>query len=273
MDYLPAELGRLSLGEKTELEAGILNVNVADDFIRQMGRPDPNEDFGRINQMLALCIPVIEQRGIVMDFRRSGMLSLFPEHPKEALAAALDIFTEMEQLPESERLYYRGLSAALCYGSVTVGMVGYGRRMAPLIRSVHVNLCETLQQKALDYFTRIFVTETYLSQVPDAKDRYNHRLLGVVYLSRLRQSEMVYDIFEGDEPETRNVKRRTRNMFEKGVELFLVHRFAEARGYFLEVIRANRRDLAAKEYLIRCDRFIHGEADGREATAIYLEML
>ena len=53
----------------------------------------------------------------------------------------------------------------------------------------------------------------------------------------------------------------------------MVHRFGEARGYFLEVIRTDRRDLAAKEYLIRCDAFVHGEADGEEPTAIYLEML
>lgn len=271
-DYIPQEFDELPLGEKRGLDAGILNVNVTE-LMRNDGRQDEDEVIRRINRMLAQFMPLIEKRGIVMDFRHSGVLSLFPEHPQEALSAALDIFTEVEQMPESERQYYKRLSVALCYGNVTVGMVGYGDRRATLIRSSHVTLCERLQQKASDYFTRIFVTETFLSQVPDAKERYNHRMLGVVYLSELRRREMVFDIFEGDDPEIRNIKRRTRNMFEKGVELFLVHRFDEARGYFLEVIRTDRRDLAAKEYLIRCNAFIHGEADGQAATAIYLEML
>ena len=271
-DYIPSEFSSLALGEKTELDAGILNVNVIE-LVRQAEHTDGDEVFRRINHMLAQCMPLIEKKGIVMDFRSSGVLSLFPEHPQEALSVALDVFTEIEQLPEDERQYYKRLSVALCYGSVTVGMVGYGDRLAPLIRSPHVTLCGMLQQKAADYFTRVFVTETYLSQVPGAKEKYNHRMLGVVYLSHVRKKEIVYDIFEGDEPEIRNIKRRTRNMFEKGVELFLVHRFAEARGYFLEVIRTDRRDLAAKEYLIRCDAFIHGEADGQDPAAIYLEVL
>ena len=270
-DYIPAEFASLSLGEKKRLEAGILSINIK--VLTPQAEADGDEDFDRINQMLAKCVPLIEKKGLVIDFYRSSILLLFPEHPQEALSVALELFNEMERLPENETDFYKQLSVALCYGRVTVGMVGYGDRMAPMIRSPQALLCETLQQKASDYFTHIFVTETFLSQIPNAKERFNHRMLGVVYLSHLRESEIVYDIFEGDAPEMRNIKRRTRNMFEKGVELFLIRRFAEARGYFLEVIRTDRRDLAAKEYLIRCDAFIHGEADGEDAMATYLEVL
>ncbi|MBR1628759.1 MAG: hypothetical protein IJ679_05770 [Lachnospiraceae bacterium] len=263
----------LALGEKLEMDAGVLCLTL-DALGNRALKSNNIVDFQRINRILAGCIPkIVERGGIVINYGLSSALTLFPQNPGEALACVLSIFSLIEQMPEEKKAYFDKISLALCFGSVTVGMVGYGDYSTPLASSETVLLCGLLQKRAAAYYSRILATDAFLDQIPMAKEKFNYRILGVVYLSGTKKKEMVFDVFEGDEPEVRNIKRRTKNTFEKGVELYLVRHFSEARNYFLEVIRTDRRDLAAKEYLLRCDDYIHGVKDSGTADAAYFEVL
>ncbi len=273
MEHIPKEFSELALGEKIETDAGILCITL-NALEQSTARTDAIVNFRRINNILNECIPrIVDKGGIVINFNHTSSLSLFPKDPGEALSCALSIFSSIERLPEDEKIYFDRISLAICYGNVAVGMVGFKDHIIPLTSSESVLLCSLLQRKASAYSARILTTETFLEQTPTAKGKYNHRMLGVAYMSGSKKREMIFDLFEADEPDIRNLKRRTKNMFEKGVEMFLVNRFADARNYFLEVIRTDRRDLAAKEYLLRCDDYIHGVKDGKADEAVYFEVL
>ena len=273
MEHIENEFSELELGDQKEVDAGILSIAIGV-FGQSVAKTDDIIDFRKINRILDGCIPeVLDKGGILVHMGPEASTSLFIKEPGNALSCALAIFSLIGELADEEKIDFEKIAIALCYGSVTVGMVGYKGFMVTLPSSESILLCSLLQERASVYSAKVLATETFLDQIPRAKEKYNHRMLGVVYLSGSKRKEMVFDIFEADEPDIRNFKRRTKNMFEKGVEMFLVSRFAEARNYFLEVIRTDRRDLAAKEYLLRCDDYIHGIKDSKAEEAVYFEIL
>ena len=71
----------------------------------------------------------------------------------------------------------------------------------------------------------------------------------------------VYDIYDGDAPEQKQGKRRTRLIFEQGVDRFVHGSYKEARIYFVEVLKADRYDLAARAYLYLCDTYSDASPD------------
>ena len=68
--------------------------------------------------------------------------------------------------------------------------------------------------------------------------------------------QKLYDVFEGDAVEVRNKKRKSKMVFEKGVDLFAKQKLPEARQHFIEVLKMAPGDKAAKYYLLRCDQYL-----------------
>ena len=109
-------------------------------------------------------------------------------------------------------------------------------------------------------------------QIPDFERNYSSRYLGQIYLRAADQTEELYDVYDGDSVEDKNGKRRTRLLFEKGVEFFQQRRFYDARLHFIEVLKANRMDRAAKEYLYLCSRYLGEDEKEQEHAPVYLEV-
>ena len=134
-------------------------------------------------------------------------------------------------------------------------VVGHEKRFGTLTISETTGLAEFLQELAVRYKARILITGSLKAQIPDFEKHYNSRYLGSIYLKAARTAEDLYDVYDGDEPADKNGKRKTRLLFEKGVALFQDEKFHDARQHFIEILKANRMDGAAKEYLYLCNRY------------------
>lgn len=240
-------------GEQKELQAVILNANVVS-FQELIHGMQIQEVYGFINQTLSLAIPpVYENNGFVESFRDMGITALFPEIGEEALQAAVLICEAVVQAAQQN--LYRSFAVGLCRGSVMAGIAGHGRKRCVLTLSAHMGLSGFLQRVAPKYSARILATAEYAESVKGFERTYNYRLLGYFYIREMGCIQKIFDIFDGDETAVRNRKRKTRMLFEKGVELFVKREFAQARGYFIEVLKADREDRAAGEYVFLCDRY------------------
>ena len=181
---------------------------------------------------------------------------------EDGLDAAIGICQEI--MDPGEREHNQNFAISLCYGFVMAGVVGHGKRLSVLTLSSCTGLGELLCELAPRYYARILAAGSYVSQIRDFHKRYNCRLLGNFYIRDRQCVEKVYDIYDGDEAAVRNKKRKTKLLFEKGVSLFLDRRFGEARSFFIEVLKADRADRAAREYIFLCDRY--GARASREIT-------
>lgn len=241
------------LAEQKELQAVILHENIVgfEELIHNM---EIKEVYRLINQTLSLSIPTIHgNNGMIDSFRDAGVVALFTGQIQDGLNAAISICEEIIKFQDWER--YQNFAVGLSHGTVMAGVVGYGRKLSVLTLSTYMGLGEFLQKTAPKYYARILAAGSYVEKIRGFEKNYNHRLLGMFYIRDTDSLEKIFDIFDGDRTTIRNKKRKTKMLFEKGVSLFIAREFAQARSYFIEVLKADRNDRAAREYVFLCDKY------------------
>lgn len=264
--FRDGDLGTIRLGEQKSIPAAELSFNLPD-FSEWLRTRTAEEIFVFINGVLSHVVPsVLYHEGEVDRFVDAGLKAFFLKEPERALCAAISICEAMNR-NENEKLDF---SIGLCYGQVMVGMVGDEKRFGALTISETTGLAQFLQEKAGQYGARILISGSMKKQIPGFEKKYNSRYLGYVWLKAAGVTEDLYDVYDGDEPASKNAKRKTKLLFEKGVELFQERKFYDARLHFIEVLKANRMDGAAKQYLYLCNQYQESEKD-KEAE-VYLEV-
>ena len=271
--FLPTELLGMTGTHDTSTQpkgmaAVILNGNITG-FQELIHDTPMKEVYRLINQVMSFCVPMIERKnGIIHCFQDAGVSALFREQMEDGLDAASGICEEIIQLADCK--HYQNFAIGLCYGFVMVGIVGYGERLSVLTLSSYTGLGEFLCKSAPRYYARILAVESYVSKIRDFGKRYNCRLLGTFYIRDRQCMEKVYDIYDGDQVAVRNKKRKTKMLFEQGVRLFLDRRFGEARTCFIEVLKADRDDRAAREYIFLCDKYGSMSKEEKLSVDIFL---
>lgn len=264
--FQQGELDKLRIGEQKSVKAAVLSYNIPgfDRIVRQMSAEDI---FRFVNSILSLVVPcILYQEGEIDEYVDAGLSAFFLNNPERALRCAVSVCESLNQAGIKE-MYSIGLT----YGDVLVGIVGHEKRFGILTISETTGLAEFLQELAVRYQARILITGSMKRQIPDFEKSYNSRYLGNIYLRTARHTEELYDVYDGDEPMDKNGKRKTRLLFKNGVDLFQNKNYHDARQHFIEVLKANRMDGAAKEYLYLCNRCISEENTG-ENIPPYLDV-
>lgn len=226
------------------------------------------EVFGFTNAILEKVIPhVYEKQGMVDKFHDGGICAFFQENYEDALVCAIAMTEEVNKFAKVDELY-QSFSIALCYGDVFVGMVGNDIRMSVLTISLATGFASFLQSICHKYYANILITGSHLLRIQNVERKFHYRKVGYIYVKVTNQMEEIYDVFDGDEIEIRNTKRKTRIVFEKGVAYFVTGELAEARRCFIEVLKSNGGDAAAKEYVSLCDKYMNKKMTNKQ---IFLE--
>lgn len=260
------DLEKIRLGEQKSVPAAVLSFNLSG-FSEWIRTKTAEEIFVFVNSVLSHVVPsVLHQEGEIDRFVDAGLKAFFLKDPERALCAAISVCEAMNQSENKELAFSIGLS----YGAVMVGIVGDEKRFGTLTISETTGLSQFLQEKADRYGARILISGSMRNQIPEFEKHYNSRYIGRIWLKAVGVEENLYDVYDGDEPENKNAKRKTKILFEKGVELFQERKFYDARLHFIEVLKANRMDGAAKQYLYLCNQYQENEKD--KETEIYLEV-
>lgn len=261
------ELSAPRLGEETKIRAAVMSFNVSG-FSELIRSRTPAEIFGYVNGILKDVVPqVLYQEGEIDKYVDAGLTAFYMGEPEKALRSAVSVCEALEK-ENAEKNYSIGLS----YGDVMAGLAGHEKRLGVLTISETTGIAEFLQEIAGKYGSRILMSGSLKEQIPDFERNYSSRYLGQIYLRAAGQTEELYDVYDGDSVEDKNGKRRTRLLFEKGVEFFQERRFYDARLHFIEVLKANRMDRAAKEYLYLCSRYLGEDEREQKQAPVYLEV-
>lgn len=252
----------VKLGDQVTGEFTILSLH-AIDYPKQSVSFSAEEAYKDINRMLSILVePINRHSGMVEHFEDTGLSALFMAGSREALDAAIDMQKLMKQL-----LPGNGRTIAISYGQVMIGVIGHQERMEATTISAHSDLAKALRLKGDQYGARILITHLVYKQIPGFEERYHARYLGNIYLTANNTYERVYDVYDGDCEEEFYYKEQTKQLFERGVGLFVAKKFYEARLVFVEVLKQHRKDKAAKEYLYRCDQY-YKLAAGEEVETV-----
>ena len=262
------DITEVRVGDQKELETGVMMVSSR--RFKELARiMDGEELYGMINQMYQGMIPVILKYGGMIDqMVESGVRACFVSGSAEALRAAVSI-CELVNRWRREGEILPVFRIAIVYGPAKIGIIGQEERASALVISEIMTVSEFLVDMGEKYGARILVTAAAAGQIPEFQTSFHVRLLGNVYMKLTDTVEAVYDVYDGDEQEKRRLKSDTAQLFDQAVKSFMDGEFYEAREKFAKVLRKNRFDKAAREYIFRCDEYYQNkETAGPE---LYLE--
>lgn len=232
---------------------------------------DANRNFKFVVDYFSLVGPVIRQKnGFIDQYYGDGIMALFPTSPDDALNAAITMQQVLheESLKENPTIPPIRVGFGMHTGELMLGIVGESERMQGAVVSDNVNLASRMEGLTRIYGAQVIISETTFQKIVNPSG-FRTRYLDSVKVKGRKGLVRVFEVYNGDPPEVRDLKDRTRADFEEGIELYKNRQFAEASVAFTSVNRANPEDRTAKIYLERAAHYmVHGvpeDWDGVEA--------
>lgn len=275
--FLPSELFRLlnrddvtkvRLGDNSKSELAMMSYRILnfEELSRQM---DTDQMFSFMNEICNQTIPaVIEQGGIIENFREASFTVFFKTVSEKMLQSAINASNNVRN-----NVGLKGhdiqLGFGMDYGMVMIGAVGHESRSAIVSIARKTNMADFLQKICVKYGATILVTATVTEHISDFSEKYNSRMIGFIYDTFQQRLEKIYEVYDGDDEKRKSDKNRTKELFERGVELFCARRFGEARTQFVSVLKQSVHDAAAREYLYLCNSY--SQSDNAGDKDIFIE--
>ena len=244
----------LSLGDQAELKAAVCAVSSR--RFQTMARSMTGaEIYEMMNRSMKIMISaVMEKDGVIDRMADAGLVAFYTQGCEPALWCAVSLCEKMNFLTESGQPL-PPFQIAITYGQIRIGIVGHEQRVAASTVSDQIPLAGFLQELGERFGARILITGAAAQQIPDFETRYRSRMIGYLYMKMTDSMEKIYDIYDGDELEQKVKKEKTSGLFAGAMAAFESGRYYDARQMFARILKENRDDLAAREYIYRCDRY------------------
>jgi adenylate cyclase len=255
------EITDVNLGDQSKLNMSIMFSNIRH-FYSLSETMTTEENFNFINSFLSRIGPVIPQNsGFINKYLGAGIMALFQNKAEDALNAAIQMRSVLDAYNDHRlQVGYKkidfGIGIHKC--QVMMGIVGEEKRLEGTVIAEGVNLAETLEKITITFGASILVTSSVMDEISN-KDRYQYRLLGRLILGDKNQPVTIYDVYQGDEVSLRKRKEETKDIFESGIDLYQKKNFKGAKKNFIEVIKQNNEDEAAKIYFFLSDKYLQQE--------------
>jgi len=113
-----------------------------------------------------------------------------------------------------------------------------------------VNSAARIENLTKHYGASILLSEVSLNKLDDAAT-FNLRYLGQVQVKGRQQPLKIYECFDGDTPETVDLKLATLALFDRGVNYYFQQAFEQATYAFEAVLQQHPTDATAKLFLTK----------------------
>lgn len=218
----------------------------------------PTDVFLLLNAYLKRMNPMIQSHhGFIDKYIGDAIMALFGDSPDDAVRGSIGMIEALHVWnQERKRAGYLPIEIGIGVntGEVMLGTLGSPSRMEGSVISDAVNLASRIEGLTKEYGCRILIGEnTYRNlKSPDA---YKVRYIDSVKVKGKADVTAVYEIYDADLPDVRDLKDKIKKPFEEACRHFQAHRFAEARKIFEECLKVFPGDKAAKSYVSRAEDF------------------
>jgi len=256
-------LFNISLGDQVEKKMTVLFTDIRD-FATLSESIAPQQTFNMINSYLSMMNPILSShRGIIDKYIGDAILALFPTSADDALSAALSM---LERLKEYNAGRLRAgyipirIGIGINTGFLILGVIGGGNRMEGTVIGHAVNLASRLETFTKTYGAPLLISEHTYYNLSNPQ-RFSIRYLGRVKAAEKTHAESIYEVFDHDAPQIKELKAKSLKRFEEAVVYYQAREVARALPILEEIVRENPDDAPAKTYLARCRNYV--------ATGIY----
>ncbi|HEY9600220.1 MAG TPA: ATP-binding protein [Allocoleopsis sp.] len=246
----------VQLGDQVQKEMTVLFADIRS-FTTLSERMTPKENFDFLNVYLSRVSPVIRKhRGFIDKYIGDAVMALFPQTADDAVQAAIEMQQQLslyniDRKANAEEAIAIGIG--LHTGSLMLGTVGEPQRMEGTVIADAVNLASRMEGLTKIYGTDILISDQTLSRLSNPPD-YSYRFVGRVKVKGKSQPVEMFEVYDANPKPLIELKQQTRAEFERGVNLYLEEKFAQAQDVFQQVLRLNEQDRVTRLYIERCQK-------------------
>lgn len=238
-------------GDYVEKELTILFTDIRS-YTKISENMSNNELFQFVNRYLDMAVDVITiNNGFIDKFIGDAVMALFPDGGDDALRAIIELRREMQQRGFSYNDIPVQIGAGIHFGGVTLGTVGTYTRMDTTVLGDSVNLASRLESATKVYGVDILLSEPCFSQLQHP-DQFHIREVDTVKVKGKSQPIKLYEVFDGDPDELKQLKISTASLFAQGLDLYKVGDFARAEEIFRQCQQLCPGDHLIPVYIKRC---------------------
>ncbi len=249
-----ASLIDVELGDQVEKNMSVVFTDIRD-FTSLSESMSPQQTFNMINSYLSVMNPVIStHHGMIDKYMGDAIMAMFPTAADDALSAALAMLARLDEYNAGrERAAYAPIRIGIGVntGLLMLGVIGGGNRMEGTVIGHTVNLASRLQTLTKTYGTPLLISEHTLYSLSEP-EKFLVRHLGRVKVAYNTQPESIYEVFNHDEENIRDIKLRTLDKFEEALACYYTLDVARAHTMLAQIVHENPQDTPAKVYLQRC---------------------
>ncbi len=247
----------LQLGDQTELK---LTISFSDirGFTTISESLKPKEVFDFINSYLKQMDTIInDHSGVIDKFMGDGIMALFPKNADDAVICSLLMLKQLDQINDKykdEKQEPINIGIGLNTGLCMFGIVGGLNKLEATVISDAVNLAARLESLTKTYGVQLIISEKTYFSLKDVS-RYSIRFIDRVVVKGKTRAQSIYEIYDNDTEEIRNLKDQTKALFEEALAHYHYKEIPKAIELLEECIEINPNDNPAKIYLERCHLF------------------
>lgn len=241
----------IRLGDYDEQKVTVLFTDIRG-YTTLAEKMTPEDNFRFVNAYNKRMGPIIEaQKGFVNQYYGDGIMAIFSEQHVGAVHAAVNM-----QLAIQEYNVYRTnggkipirVGMGMHTGALIMGIIGYGARLSPATISDTVNTASRVESLTKHFGANILLSETTFEAIEDPAGLH-FRLMGLVQMKGKKKAVRIYECFDGDEPDQRELKLKTMDAFEDGISKYYDRDFEECRKAFDYILKENPDDVPAQRIL------------------------
>ena len=258
--FLPNQITELlevptveSINKQTFASRVMTTIHISFSFDQQVYESRSKELFHHINEVTECTARIISaQGGMILSFAYNGFDALFEPDSSAPISAAVAVQQEIISINRARE--QRGQSPVALHitldsGEVMLGVVGDETRIQATAVSSSFNTARMLDALFTQFDANILCTERMERWI----DGYGSRYIGKTHDGA--ELIRVYEIYDGDPYEIRQGKAETEQSFAEGVYSLYGGDYTAAKCIFMEIVRRNSGDGAARYYLYLADRF------------------
>lgn len=152
---------------------------------------------------------------------------------------------------------FQNVYTGICYGSSIIAIAGDKERLQPMIISGHKKIAYMLAEIGKKYNRNLIVSEYFIKYIGNSAGNTLIRCIGHIKCDE--NYVKIYDVISINK--NHSVYIKTKEAFEKGINYFLQMDFRKSKSCFVEVLKYNKEDVIAKEYLSACEAYIDNSAN------------
>ena len=216
-------LRSIRLGEADQQELTILCCDIRG-FTPLSERLNPSQLIAFINKLWEKITRVVSGQGGVIDkFLGDAVLCIFEgaDSAQRAVACGVDMLATVKSFNTDEnRSADQGvqIGVGLHIGPVILGTIGSMERMDSTVLGLTVNLAKRLEEATKMLSVDMIISDQVAKRLPD-RNQYRLRDLGEVWVKGSLEPLTLFEVYDQDPPEVRNLKDRIKPIMAEGIEL------------------------------------------------------